>query len=164
MASTRRRIGLLGALSAVLCTIAAGGGGSTGVAGSPSPSPTATAAATPTLDAAALAREYVTELTRDLGPIQSVDAACASSVAACGQALNGQAALAAKAQADLQNLPAEPDAILQPIEDIRRGVRFIQAIAQDFAAGGMPLDEAIHADDAEYNGIVRTLAALQARR
>jgi uncharacterized iron-regulated protein len=117
-----------------------------------------------TPDAGNLVRTYATMLSKDLGPLQPVDAACSRGAGACRAALDAAAVVAGKVEDDLQRTPAEPDAIRAPVEAIRASARFVSSIAQAFDAGTMPVSEAVNSYMAEFTTIERALQQLLATR
>jgi hypothetical protein len=118
-------------------------------------SPTTTQEPSRTPDAASLVRTYVAMLSRDLAPLQPLDAACRGAAEACRAALDQAAVIAAKVGDDLQHTPAEPNAIQKPVEDIRASATLVLSIARAFDAGTMSASEAVNAYTAEYNTLSR---------
>ena len=156
------RIGLLPVVIAAFSLAACGSGG--GPAQSSTPSASATPTSTPTLDPTALIHRYVTVLSADLAPLQSIDAACHSGADACNRAVEAQGAIAAKVVSDLQSLPAEPDPISPTVEDLRRECRFIADLGQNAQAGALSPSDAISFYTSQYKTVEHDLAVLQAVR
>lgn len=123
---------------------------------------TTTPSPSPTPNAADLMRTYAAMLSRDLGPLQAVDAACRGGADACRTALDQAAVVAGKVGDDLQHTPAEPAAIQKPVEDIRAAARFVLSVDSAFDADTMSVSEAESAHTAEFNTLDQTLQQVQA--
>jgi hypothetical protein len=96
-------------------------------------------------------------LSKDLAPLQPVDAACRGGSEACRTALDQAATVARQVGSDLQHTPAEPDAIREPVEAIRAAVRFVRSIDDAFDGGTMSVGEATDAYMAEYRTMEHAL-------